>query len=326
MVLFYKTLLSLYARANRQKRKIFRWIVEMARQIMIWLGDPHYVAEIHGKRMLMPVSHKLPIHVIDFPLYDTLPGRVAHYLRSRDGSLTMVDIGANIGDTIVSCYEDLGVDRFLGVEANPEFVPFLKKNTGNKQGVFLVQAFCDSGDEKQARVRIESTGGTARVIEDKNGLLLPKRTLDDILDEYSEFKNFNFLKLDTDGNDFSILKGAQKSIAKAQSIILMECDTFDNINYVDDFLFAVASLEKLGYSTAVVYDNFGNYFCTFPVSNPSSFLDAIAYQIISEFGYFDLLFLCPKYIELIQNEKEFFFLYREEKGLSVALRKAFDQG
>jgi hypothetical protein len=146
--------------------------------------------------------------------------------------------------------------------------------------------------------------------------------LDEILAEHPQFENFNFLKLDTDGGDFDILKGSQKSISVSLPIILMECDMFENTDYVDDFLFTVESLAKAEYSIVIAYDNFGNYFCTFPVSEPFRFLDAVAYQIVSEFGYFDLLFLRQDDVGFVQSEKEFFSRYAERKGLSTAVRKA----
>jgi len=322
MNFLFGAVLSLYKKAGRQERKVIRPLLELVRRLLIRLGDPPYMAEIRGKRLILPVSHKLPIYVVDYPLYDTLPTRIADYLRDRDRKVTMVDVGANIGDTILACSRGSSEDRFLGVEANPEFVPYLKKNTSGIEGFFLVEAFCHSGDEEQVHVRIESVGGTARILEDKNGLPITKKTLDEILAEREEFRNFNFLKLDTDGSDFDILKGGQKSINASLPIILVECDVFGNVNYVDDVLNTIDILAKSGYSTVMAYDNFGNYFCTFSAHEPSSFLDAIAYQVISEFGYFDLLFLCEKDEGFIQYEKEFFSHYVEQKGLSTVLRKA----
>jgi len=322
MIFLFKLVLSIYEKASKQERKVIRLALELVRRILIRLGDPPYSTEIRGKQLILPISHKLPIYIVDYPLYDTLPTRVANYLRLRDGMLIMMDIGANVGDTILACSTVAKNDRFLGVEANPEFVRFLKKNTSDIEGFVLVEAFCHSGDTKQPYVRIESVGGTARVMEANDGYALPKKTLDEILTEYPEFRNFNFLKIDTDGNDFDILKGAQESITAGRPIILMECDAFGNVHYVEDVLSAIDSLASVGYSTVIAYDNFGNYFCTFATSNPSSFLNAIAYQVISEFGYYDLLFLSEKDLEFAQNEKEFFSLYAGEKGLSVIVQKA----
>jgi len=322
MIFLFKQLLSIYEKAGKQERKVIKLALELMRRILIWMGDPPYSTDIRGRRLELPVSHKLPIYVAECPLYDTLPTRIANYLRSRDGMLMMVDIGANVGDTIVACSLDANKDQFLGVEANPEFVTYLRKNTSNLRDVELVEAFCHSGAAEQTQVRIESVGGTARVNESTDGFALPKKTVDEILTEHPKYENFNFLKVDTDGNDFDILKGASKSIRKSRPIILMECDVFENVHYVEDVMTAIASLAEVGYSTVIAYDNLGNYFSTFAATDPASFLEAIIYQVISGFGYYDLLFLSEKDIEFAHYEKQFFLLYAERKGFSAVIREA----
>lgn len=324
MTFLFKAILSIYRKSGRQKKKVIRLVLEGVRRLLIWLGDPAYTIDIRGKRLVLPVSHKLPIYIADYPLYDTLPARIADYLRTRDGMLLMVDVGANVGDTILACSKDKdkSSDGFLAVEANPEFVRYLKRNASDLEGFVPVEAFCHSGNEKQTSVRIDSVGGTASITEMPEGLTLPKRTLDEILTQHSKFRNFNFLKLDTDGNDFEVLKGSPKSISASRPIILMECYASGNANYVDDVLHTITSLAKAEYKTVIVYDNLGNYFCTFPADDPAFFLNALAYQIISEFGYYDLLFLSEKDLGFVQKEKEFFRLYVQKSGLSGTLGKA----
>ena len=102
----------------------------------------------------------------------------------------------------------------------------------------------------------------------------------------------------------------------------MECDVFGNVHYVEDVMTAIASLAEVGYSTVIAYDNLGNYFSTFAATDPASFLEAIIYQVISGFGYYDLLFLSEKDIEFAHYEKQFFLLYAEKKGFSALIREA----
>lgn len=318
----YRFLLLWYEKKNNHEKKMIRFFLEVVRQFGIWLGDFSFSMEVRGKQMAMPVSHKLPIYIAEFPLYDTLPARISDYLRKRDNSLVMVDIGANIGDTILGCYVNSSPDRYLGVEANPEFIPYFKQNTKNLRGVLLSETLCHSGNKDHAYINIQSSGGTARLLEADEGTSITKKTLDDIILEHPDFENFNFLKIDTDGNDFDILRGATKSIGSSLPIIMLECDIFGNVNYVEDVTDSISSLAKLGYSIVVVYDNLGNLFSTFRVGDFSTILDALAFQIISEFGYYDLLFLCEKDLEFTKIEKEFFVQYCEKKGMSAILKKA----
>lgn len=318
----YKFLLAWYENTNGHGKKVVRFFLEVVRRYGIWLGDFSCTLDVRGKQMVMPVSHKLPIYVAQFPLYDTLPARVSDYLRSRGTDLVMVDIGANIGDTILGCYDISRSERYLGVEANPEFIPYFNQNTKDLPGVFLSETFCYSGSEEQGLINIQSSGGTARLMEADEGVSIIKKTLDDIILEHPGFDNFNFLKIDTDGNDFKILRGGIKSIGANLPIILLECDIFGNVNYIDDVIDAINSLAGLGYSAVLVYDNLGNLFLQFRVEDLSLFLDALAFQIISGFGYYDLLFLCEKDLDFTRIEKEFFIRYCEKKGMAATLKKA----
>lgn len=324
MRIIFKILLFCLKSTNKYFRKVVRLFLELVRQLGIWLGDISVSLEVRGKKMVLPISHKLPIYIAEYPLYDTLLSRVSDYLRIRDGYLIMVDVGANIGDTILGCYTGSVLDRFLGIEANPEFTPYFKKNTNSLQGILLVEAFCFSGNKESSYINVQSSGGTARLSESEVGISVVKKTLDEIINEYSDFKLFNLLKIDTDGNDFDILSGSKKSVSSSLPIILLECDIFENVNYVENVVTSIKSLSELGYSTVLVYDNFGNLFSIIKIEDISSFFNALAYQIISNFGYYDLLFLSEKDQRFIEIEKAFFVQYCAKKGLSDNLQKALN--
>src|SRR6266498_4128896 len=136
----FRSLLEAYGSSAGAKRLLLRALLEFMRRVLIFLGDPSYRTTIHGKEILLPVSHKLPIYVANYPYYDELPVRLTNYLRKKDGFLAMVDVGANIGDTILSCFAQVD-DRFLGVEVNPDFVWYLRQNCAKVQNFSLVEAF-----------------------------------------------------------------------------------------------------------------------------------------------------------------------------------------
>jgi FkbM family methyltransferase len=297
-------LLKSYAKAGRDKKIFLRILLVLLRRFLALAGDPAYVADIRGKKMILPASHKLPIYIASSPYYDALPPRISNYIRSKYGFLCMVDIGANVGDTILACFDHEN-DRFLAVEANPDFVKYLNLNSARIKQFTLVEAFCHSGSAKEVSVHIDALGGTARIREG-TGIILPRKTLDEILNENRQFEDFNFLKIDTDGNDFDVLKGAHQSILKSQPTILIECDVFDNNEYINDFAEAMKFFVTAGYSSVIVYDNYGNLFRTFNVRDFISFKYALFYQLVSQFGFFDLLVLKSEDKQFIDSETSYF--------------------
>ena len=141
----FRWFLDIYASAQGEKRLLLRALWELMRRTLTLLGDPSYETVIHGKKIRLPISHKLSLYVAKHPYYDELPARVSAYLHNQEGFLTMIDVGANVGDTILFCYEDQH-DKFLAIEVSPFFVKFLKQNCAHIQNLELVAALCASED------------------------------------------------------------------------------------------------------------------------------------------------------------------------------------
>jgi FkbM family methyltransferase len=306
MTFLYKILFKYYANAKGKWKIGIRIILEIIRRILIACGDPAYLAEIRGKSLLLPISHKLPFYISKYPQYDTLPGRVADFLREKDGYLDMMDVGANVGDTILACHSRAD-DRFLAIEANPSFMNYLRKNSLQIPQVTLMEAFCGSGEEANTSVQIREVGGTARVLESKSGISIPRMSLDRIAAEHQPSGKCNFLKVDTDGNDFDILLSGREFIGQRKPAILFECDIFENAEYYKNFSDVMSLLFSAGYATAIAYDNTGYLFDVFNTGEPEQFEFPLFHQVISEFGYYDILVLRQEHSnEFLKQEMEYF--------------------
>lgn len=286
-------------------RKLERLCATLARRAVIRWGDPTCTMSVHGQKLRMPLSHQLPMYVAVHPLYDALLQRVCAYLRHRKGSVVGIDVGANIGDTILACRGTEG-DRFLGIEANPRFFHFLQDNLGRQQGVRLLHILCCS---KQGIVKVEirESRGTASIHEATTGTTVPAATLDDVVERNPEFKDFNFLKIDTDGYDFEVLGSAQRSIKANQPAILFECDASLTQEFVKQFSTAQQMLIDACYSTALLYDNLGHLFGEFNLADLPAWRQALSYHLISGRCYYDILVMRPEYLsEFRRLEADFF--------------------
>ena len=281
-------------------------LLELIRRSMVLMGDPAYRIKIRGIELVLPFSHKLPFYVADYPFYDHLPVRLSAYLREEDGYLSMVDVGANVGDTILACHER-DDDFFLAIEANPEFVLYLKRNSSRIKNFKLVQAVCSKEDRGMERVKVQAKNGTASIATGANGnLIIPKITLDSILDKDDSDQQCNFLKIDTDGSDFDVIVGAARFIREVKPVILMECDKFDNKNYIQGYSTVMNIFVEAGYSYVLAYDNYGYLLDIFPVKNFAKFKHALFHQLIIKSRYYDLLILDPSHRAFVDSEVSFF--------------------
>lgn len=57
----------------------------------------------------------------------------------------MIDIGANIGDTIAACFAE-PTDRFLAIEPDPHFLHYLRKNCATIENCTALEVLCGPVD------------------------------------------------------------------------------------------------------------------------------------------------------------------------------------
>lgn len=293
----------------------------------VWLGfqgllghyaaDPAWQAWVHGRYLWLPISHRLPIYLRDFPLYDSLPARLGRFVRQRYGALTCIDVGANVGDTIAALRPVDG-DRFLAIEPSAKFCACLKRNF-ESAAVEVVQVLL-AAEGHLEDLRVVERGGTASaVVCEGSESTVEVKTLDQLVSINSPFAMANLLKIDTDGSDFEVLKGAHELLESARPVVVIECDSFDRQGYVDDVLAVLALAEHCGYGSVLVYDNFGYLMTSVRVSDASTFLHLLFYQLTSPFFYFDLVFLTDADAQQFLEEERVFLAGR---GSGAAGREA----
>lgn len=283
----YNHILRRYQRSRGVGRLAHQAMLGILIRSMSRLGDPGIETEVGGKPMCLPVSHRLPLYVSKFPQHDALLTRLSEHLRRRDGKLSAIDVGANVGDTILACYNH-DEDRFLAIEPNPHFGFYFRKNCANVPRCRLLEVVCASSDGA-AKFAINEARGTARVTMQTAGRTIESKSLDTIVAENPDAADFNLLKVDTDGHDFDVLRGARSSIAKNLPAVLFECEVFDNERYVEDFVETMELFRDAGYTRALVYEQTGYLFGTLDLHRIGEFKHALLYQLTSSRCDFDIL-------------------------------------
>lgn len=283
----YKSMLSNYGAKTIFGRIQFLFF-SFLRKILIQISDPACKLEVRGKLLYIPLSHNLPYYLAQYPIYDGLIERAADFVRKKYARLIYIDVGANIGDTIIFCYKNKD-DLFLGIEANDFYFDYCKRNVKTLENVRLLKAICSEsrGSANWTTIRVD---GTARIVENKKGSSF-KTSIDSITQEQLEFGKVNFIKIDTDGHDFKVLKGAAKTIVESKPVVLFECDAFGNKSYVEEFCETMQFFLLSGYKTALVYDTFGYLFRLINLNKLIQFKDSLFYQLTSKFYHFDILLM-----------------------------------
>ncbi len=200
-----------------------------------------------------------------FKYYDRALSRLIQLIMKEKEycNLSLIDIGANIGDTIAVLRQSVFCP-ILAVEGDDVYFKYLKKNMISYKDVELINILLGEKDEI-LEIQTVRGAGTARL--EKSNESREILSLDTLLNKYSQFDHSKFLKIDTDGYDNAILRGGKIYLAVAKPIIFMEYDPYhlekQNDYGIDIFIY----LSTLNYEKAIMYENYGEYMFSFDIAN-----------------------------------------------------------
>lgn len=174
-------------------------------------------AKMHGFEFVLPAGHLLPLYLADHPHQEKpLLDLVAAMQdpASPDG-FVMVDVGANIGDTAIPSALRAPEGTFLCIEGSRDYFPYLVENVaraGMTERFHLREMLCGEPEDVDRGFSIETNFGTGVVKRrsgDGNTEGPAVATLDHILGDAGMRDRIGLIKIDTDGFDYRVLRGAR---------------------------------------------------------------------------------------------------------------------
>jgi len=153
---------------------------------------------------------------------DTLYGLV------KNGT-TVIDVGTNIGETLLNFAKINRDGRNIGFEPVPYLYEKAKTNIGLNEfeNIELVNKGLSSAAETLSfnETNENNSGGTFLTREDHNdnGRSVQVVRLDDFA-EHSQLENVSLIKIDVEGFEMEVLKGASETLRKFQPTLFVEID------------------------------------------------------------------------------------------------------
>ena len=200
----------------------------------------------------LPENHLLPSYQKKHLKYDRFLPHLVKYVTPLD---TIVDIGANVGDTLAGMIEKNSTSNYICIEPDACFFSYLEENIAliktSIKGL-KIQIIKALVGKNITNVSLDGKGGTKRsVINNQGGIKsLP---LDEII---PNGLNIRILKSDVDGFDYDVLDSSIEVIKNHKPIIFFECQC--DVEYqMKGYFETLNSLESEGYCDWTVFDNFG---------------------------------------------------------------------
>jgi len=208
---------------------------------------------IDNKKIILPPGHLLSLYESVYPKYDRFLPTVIGKIKENE---VIIDIGANIGDTLFRLLNINTRPYYYCIEADNFFFEYLQKNKKSldvniQNKVILIKTLV--GDQLKGNLS-ETTTGTKSLIESNLGNKSKK--LDDIIMEY-KIKNIKLIKVDVDGFDYNILFSAINELKNNKPDIFFEYMPL-NESGKTNYLRLIEKMNEIGYSNWTMLDNYGS--------------------------------------------------------------------
>jgi FkbM family methyltransferase len=271
---------------SNQPKSLLNKLLKLVRKQILTSNDPIVYYTYKGKNLAIHLSHDFPYILKDHPQYSQNLGWVIGKLYQKYPNLKAIDVGANIGDSAV-LIKDIADVPILCIEGNPKFLDLLKLNTKGLNQVAIADCFVG---EEMSKVEAISGLGSAHLKESNEGGIEVK-TMQRVIAENDTFRHAKLLKIDTDGFDNKIIRGAKTYLIESKAAVFFEYDPYflskQGEQGVDIFDFFV----DLGYKKFLIFDNIGDFLITLGSQNKKQFMELHAYFNKDGKQYMDILAL-----------------------------------
>jgi FkbM family methyltransferase len=247
----YETLQKILPGIIEQNKRSLRYF---QRKIVLQFIDPVITYNAAGFPIRLNLSHNLPIYQELCPLRDTNIARIAKAIKQKYKKLSLINVGANIGDSVL-WVKSVTDAPALAIEGDNQYYPLLEENMKQFPNVTLVKEFVG---EKNSHVKVNpyrDVAGSVRLDHSNTGIDISLKTLDTILTEQRAFLQAKYLMIDTDGYDNRVIIGAKKYLEKTHPVIFFEYEPECHRVVKEKGLRVFPFLKSVGYQYLAIYDN-----------------------------------------------------------------------
>ena len=210
--------------------------------------------------LILPPEHSLPQYIRRHPQYDRFLPFLASYL---PGDYSVIDVGANVGDTLVFMHSSAPHLTYLCVEPDRRYFKYLRKNIRenshlcDSSSILIDNSFVSASELTGYLYGKNGTKSFVSSITKK--LPTSSKTIDQLIVEH-ELNGPILLKSDVDGYDFDVIQSASSIVSIPSTILYFEayCSTSSQLY---SYHAAIDLLSSNRYEHFWIFDNLGSLMC-----------------------------------------------------------------
>jgi FkbM family methyltransferase len=213
-----------------------------------------------------PINPLITIYCSN-PEFSSELGRIVKAVYQKYSGLCVLDIGGNTGDTIAIVKSSCDVP-VISIEGDGYAFQYLKRNAAQFNNVMLFNNYLGDVDRKM-KVKIENDGWNSTIIADGSSTReIDIKTFDALMSSSGiDLSAYKLMKIDTEGFDTIIMRGAMTYIKNIKPVIYFEYNR-DNMKAIgEDGLASLKMLENMGYSRVLFYDDKGRFLLHTGITN-----------------------------------------------------------
>lgn len=197
------------------------------------------------------------------PAYSSEIGQIAVCVAEKYPGLRVVDVGANVGDTLAVIKSHINVP-VLAIEGDEMSYRLLESNAALFPDTEILKVFLGEKEESLAAT-VEKAGWNATILPTPaagsvdGAEILSLVTLDKVMSSRSDGQQYKLLKVDTEGFDLRILRGAIQFLRAGRPVVFFEYNRPNFAALGEDGIEFFKWLGSLGYSDVLVWDPSGRF-------------------------------------------------------------------
>lgn len=280
----------LYQQYFGKRNKLLKEFFTRYRRMKLKFTDP--IVYYRGKEynVYLPLSQNLFFYQQSYPYFDKRLRYINRFIKKCQGAknLTVVDIGANIGDTILEMGPENWDDFYIAIEGASKYNRLMDFNleVNKLKNYKIYRTFLTDSEESGSYSNV-CNDGTGHLVKDVNGNA-QMHTLDELLKD--RVKRLDLIKVDTDGFDYKVLRGSHKILLEDRPVLYFEYGIKEWLEQGEDVEAVFDFLTEHGYDNGLFFDNYGRIYDIIDFSDKQKLKKAVETVLCkeSDIWYYDI--------------------------------------